>query len=164
MSEYRDLIQKEKEMALLEYQEHAFRSQLERAIVEEPEPTLSIAHWFRKPAIAGTSVLLLIFLAWISRQFIVSPSPELGEIHLKNTLVQMLSRHDNLLSRVPHVPQKRSEESAIQEFQWSLKRVLFAIQTENAQDDDIVRSLSKVMQKSAFFNRSEKVDSGKLNI
>ena len=164
MSEYIQLIQEEKKEALQAYREDDLRLQLDRKIAEKTKSSRSLVAWFQKPAIAGSSVLLIIVLAWFSRQFILPPSPVANEIDIKNTFVQLLSQHKTILDQIPSQRDMDSYESGIHEFQWSIKRVIFAIQRENAQDDDIAQNLSKVLHKSAFLLGVEKERSGELNI
>jgi hypothetical protein len=121
-------------------------------------------HWFQKPAIAGSSVLFLILLAWFSKQFLLPSSQISEEMYLKSTLVQMFSQHENILNRNPLPTVSEPERSAILEFEWSVKRVILAIQREKAQDEDITQHLSKVLQESALFKKVEKEKSGEFNI
>jgi hypothetical protein len=164
MSEYSQLIQKEKEEALQVYREDDLRLQLDRKNAEETKSSRSYVRWFQRPAFAGISVLFIILLAWFSRQFILPPSPVSNEIDIKNTFVQLLSQHKTILDQSPSQRDMDSYESGIHEFQWSIKRVIFAIQRENAQDDDIAQNLSIVLHKSAFLLGVEKDRSGELNI
>ena len=119
MSEYIDLIQMEKDEALRDYREDDFRMRLDRKIAGKKTATRSYVDWFRKPAIAGSSVLFLLSLAWLSRQFIL-PVPQVSEeMHLRSTLVQMFSQHENILNSNPLQTLSEPERSAIHEFEWS---------------------------------------------
>jgi hypothetical protein len=164
MSEYIDLIQKEKEEALRDYREETFRLRLDQKIAAENQPSRSYASWFRKPVIAGSTVLLILFLGWLSTQFFLPSSLGSEELRIKNTFIQLFSQHGTILNQTPLQVELGAEKSAISEFEWSLKRVIFAIQRENVQDEDIVQNLSKVLQNSAFLIKAEKGKSGELNI
>jgi len=164
MSEYIDLIQKEKEEALRHYREDVFRLRLNKKIAEDSKPSRSYVQWFRKPAIAGSTVLLILFFVWLSTHFFLTSSKAPESVRIKNTFVQLFSQHANILNQSPLQVEPGAEKSAISEFEWSLKRVIFAIQRENAQDEDIVQNLSKVLQNSAVLLNAENSKSGELNI
>ncbi|UCE39887.1 MAG: hypothetical protein JSV17_10395 [Candidatus Aminicenantes bacterium] len=164
MSEYIDLIQKEKEAALRDYSEDTFRLQLDRKTTEETKPSRSYVTWLQKPAIAGSTVLLILFFGWLSTQVFLPSSQESDVMLLKNTFVQVFNLHDNILDRSAFPVEMEAEKSAIHEFEWSLKRVIFAIQRENVQDEDIAQNLSRVLQNAAVFFKAEKNKSGELNI
>ena len=164
MSEYIDLIQKEKEEALRDYQEDAFRLRLNKKIAEDSKPSRSYVQWFRKPVFAGSTVLFVIFLGWLSTKYFLPSSFGSEEMRIKNTFVQLFSQYGTILNQSPLQVEVDAEKSAISEFEWSLKRVIFAIQRENAPDEDIVQNLSKVLQNSAFLSKAEKGKSGELNI
>jgi len=164
MSEYIDLIQKEKEEALRDYREETFRLCLNKKIAEDSKPSRSYVQWFRKPVFAGSTVLFIIFLGWLSTLFFLPSSHVPESVHIKNTFVQLFNQHGTILNQSPLQVELDAEKSAIYEFEWSLKRVIFAIQRENAPDEDIARNLSKVLQNSAFLIKAEKGKSGELNI
>ena len=164
MSEYIDLIQKEKQEALRDYNEDVFRMRLKRKIDEETKPSFSYVRWFRKPAIAGSTALLMIFLVWLSTRFF-HPSPQTAEaIRMKSTFVQLFSQHENLLNLNLQPIEQEPQKSAISEFQWSVKRVLYAIQRENASDVDISESLSRVLQNVATLIKIDKDKNNEQNI
>jgi hypothetical protein len=164
MPEYIDLIQKEKDAALRDYNEGAFRLQLNQKINEETKTSRSYVSWFQKPAITGSAVLFILLFGWLSTQIFLPPSPVSSEIYIKNTLVQVFSQHGNLLNQSPHPVEPGTEKTAIFEFEWSLKRVILAIQRENAQDEDIAQNLSQVLQNAAVLIKAEKNKSGEMNI
>jgi hypothetical protein len=164
MSEYIDLIQKEKEEALRDYDGDAFRLRLNRKITEESKPSRLYVHWFRKPAIAGSTVLLILFFGWLSTQIFLPLSKDSEEMHLKNTFVQLFSQHGSILNQSPLPVDMASEKSAIYEFEWSIKRVILAIHRENAQDEDMAQNLSQVLQNTAVLIGAKKNKSGELNI
>jgi hypothetical protein len=164
MSDYIDLIQKEKEAALAKYDEEAFRSQLERNIADRAKPVNSYIQWFRKPAVAGSSVFLMVLLVWLSTRFFPPPSQKPDYFPMRIALAQMLNRHENILNQNPFPAGPYPEKSLDYEFQWSLKRVILAIQRENASEENIVQNLRKVIQNSAIFENAGKQESGELNI
>jgi hypothetical protein len=164
MSEYMDLIRKEKEEALRDFREDAFRLRLDRKIAEEYQPSRSYASWFRKPAIAGSTVLLILFFGWLSTQIFLPSSRESDAMILKNTFVQLFNQHASILDQSLQQIEWGSGISAIDEFQWSLKRVILAIQRENAHDEDLAQNLSQVLQNAAVLIKAEKSKSGELNI
>ena len=155
MPEYIDLIQKEKDAALRDYNEDAFRLQLNQKINEETKTSRSYVSWFQKPAIAGSTVILILFFGWLSTQIFLPSSQESDVFLLKNTFVQVFSQHGNLLNQSPLPVERGTEKTAIHEFEWSLKRVILAIHRENAPDEDIFQNLSTVLQKSAIFIRAD---------
>ena len=164
MAEYIDLIQKEKQEALWDYNEDAFRSRLDQKIAKDTKPSRSYVHWFQKPAVAGTLVLLLVFLCWLSTQFFLPSSLGLEEALIRNTFIRLFSQKRTILNRIPPQVDEEYEISAIEEFEWSIKRVFFAIQRENAPEEDIARSLSQVLQNTASLFKSGIDKSGELNI
>jgi hypothetical protein len=166
MSEYTDLIQKEKEEALRDFNEDAFRMRLNRKLSEKSKPSRLHASWFRKPAIAGSAVLLVLFLGWLSTQIFLPSSSGLEEteLHIKSTLVRLFTQHGTLLNQDPAPIDTGPGDTAIHEFQWSIKRVIFAIQRENAQNEDIVQNLSRVLHNAAGLINAENGKSGEWNI
>jgi hypothetical protein len=85
-------------------------------------------------------------------------------MRIKNTFVQLFSQYESILNQRPLQVDAGSEKSAIYEFEWSVKRVIYAIQRENAPDVDISESLSRVLQNVATLLKAEKSKSGELNI
>jgi hypothetical protein len=164
MSEYIDIIKKEKEEALRDYREDAFRLRLDRRITEDSKPSRSYEQWFRKPAIAGCTVLLILFFGWLSTQVFLPSSQESDVMLLKNTFVQAFSQHDNILNRIALPVEMEADRSPMYEFEWSLKRVIFSIQREYVQDEDIAQNLSRVLQNAAVFIKADKDKTGELNI
>ena len=164
MPEYIDLIQKEKQEALRDYNEDAFCLRLSRRISEEKKPSPPYVNWFRKPAIVGCTVLFLVFLVWLSSRF-YGPSSQAGEIMgMKNTFVRLFEQHENLLNLNLQPAERESQSSAILEFQWSVKRVLYAIQREKAPDVDISESLCRVLQNASALIKNEKNINAEQNI
>jgi hypothetical protein len=164
MSEYIDLIQKEKQEALREYNEDAFRLRLNQKIAEKTKPSHSYVRWFQKPAMAGSAVLMILFFGWLSTQIFLPTPQESEAINLKNTFVQLFSQHAAFLTQSPIPTEVGLEKTAIQEFEWSLKRVIFAIQRENLPDEDISQNVSKVLQNTAVLLKAENNKSGEWNI
>jgi len=164
MSEYIHLIQKEKEDALRDYREDVFRLRLNQKITEGNQPSRSYTSWFRKPAIAGIAILFILFFGWLSTQIFLPSSLGSEEMRIKNTFVQLFSQHRTILNQSLQPIELESNKSAIYEFEWSVKRVIFAIQREQAPDEDIAQSLRKVLQNTAVLIRAEKGKSGELNI
>jgi hypothetical protein len=160
MFEYRELIQKEKQEALREYNEDAFRLRLNQQIDEETKPSRSYVRWFQKPAFAGSAVLLILVFGWLSTQIFRPSSRESEVMHLKNTFVQLFSQHETILNQDPLPIEEASKITAIQEFEWSLKRVILAIQRENFPDEDMSQSLNKVLQNAAVLLKAENHKSG----
>ena len=164
MTEYIDLIQKEKEEALRDYNEDAFRLRLNQKTTEETKPSRFYVRWFQKPTFAGSAVLLILVFGWLSTRIFIPSSPEPDVMFLKNTFVQLFNQHETILNQHPFPIEEASEKTAIHEFEWSLKRVIFAIKRENFQDEDISRSLSRVLQNAAVLLKAEDNKSGELNI
>lgn len=158
------IIQKEKEDALQDYREEILRSHLDRKFSQEGRSSRSFIQWFRKPAVAGSSVLLVILLAWLSKQLILPTYQYLDEMYLKNMFVQVFSKNETILNHRPAADETDSEKSAIYEFEWSLKRVILAIQRENSQDEDITQDLSMVLHKASILSRSDKYNSKEFKI
>ncbi len=155
MSEYIDLIQKEKQEALLDYNEKAFRLELNRKISKVSKPSRSYVQWFRSPALAGSTVLLVLFFGWLSTKIFLPSSRESDAMLLENTFVQLFTQHGTILDKIHQPLEQYSSESAITEFEWTVKRVIYAIQRENAQDVDISESLSRVLQSAATLINTE---------
>jgi hypothetical protein len=164
MAEYIDLIHKEKQEALQDYNEETFRSRLDQKIGKDTQPSRSYSLWFQKPAVAGASVLLLIFLCWLSTQFFLPSSLGLEETLIKNTFIHLFSQNRTILNRIPPPVDEEYEISAIDEFEWSIKRVFFVIQRENAPDEDIAQSLSRVLKNTTSLFKPGINKSGELNI
>ena len=85
-------------------------------------------------------------------------------MRIKETFVRLFSQNRTIFSQIPLQVEKGSGISAIDEFEWSVKRVIFAIQRENAPDEDIARSISQVLRKTATLIGPEKDKPGELNI
>jgi hypothetical protein len=164
MSDYIDLIQKEKEEALRDYREDAFRWRLDQKINENSKPSYSYERWFRKPAFAGSTVVLMIFLGWLSVRFFHPSSQAAETMQIKNTFMQLFNQHGTILSQSPLQVDTGSEKSTMYEFEWSVKRVIFAIQRENTPNEDIAQNLSRVLQNAAVLFKAEKSNSGEMNI
>ena len=164
MIKYTELIQKEKQEALRDYREETFRSQLDQKIAKDSQPRRSYVHWFKKPAVAGSSVMLIALLVWLSTQLFLPSSLGSEEMSIKQTLIHLFSQNRTILNQVPPPVEKVSGLSAIDEFEWSVKRVIYAIQRENVPDEDIARSISQVLRKTATLIGPEKDKPGELNI
>ena len=164
MSEYMDLIQKEKQEALREYDENVFRLRLDRKIAEKTKPARSYVRWFQIPAFAGSAVLLILAFGWLSTHIFVPSPPESDVMVLKNTFVQLFNQHETILNQRPFPIEEASDKTAIYEFEWSLKRVIFAIQREYFPDEDISQNVSKVLHKAGVLIKAENNKSGEWNI
>lgn len=156
MSEYIDLIKKEKKEALSNYDEKSFRLELKRKVSEESTPSLSYVRWFQKPAITIGTLLLILFLGWQSTKVFRPLSQESDEAILKNTLVQLFTQHGTLLDQRQQLVEQGADKPAAVEFEWTIKRVLYAIQREKDQGSDISESLSSVLQEAAVLIKAEK--------
>lgn len=164
MYEYRDLIKKEKREALLGYDENAFRLELDRKIAEASRPTLPYLRWFQRPAIAGSALLLILLFGWLSTKIFLPLTQESDEIILKNTFAQFISQHGMLMSQRMKPVEQGMDISTAAEFEWTIKRLLYAIQREKNQGVDISESLSRVLQKTAPRIEAEKDINGEKNI
>jgi hypothetical protein len=163
MVEYTELIQKEKQEALKEYKEDVFRSQLDQEIAKDSRPSRSFVLWFQRPAVAGSSVLLIAFLIWLSTQFFL-PSSMGSKMLIKESLIRLFSQNRTILNQIPAPVEKGYEKSLIDEFEWSVKRVIYAVQRENAPDEDITRNFSRVLQNTSGLIKPEKDKPGEWNI
>ena len=164
MTEYVELIRKEKDEALLEFSEDTFRQSLDSKIAEKKRPRRSYVSFFRRPAVAGTAVFFMIFLVWLtSRLFLLAP---LGseEKQIQNTFVQLFSQHGTILDRMLQPIEQESNRTAMYEFQWTVKRIIYAIQKENAREQDISESLNRVLQNAAVLIKAGKGKPGEWNI
>jgi hypothetical protein len=164
MSDFKTLIKKEKERALLEYDEDAFRLGLKQKISEETKSVRSYVRWFQKPAIAGCTVLLLLLFGWISTKTFLPVSQESEIMLLKSTFVRLFSQHNTILDHKSLPAKQKSEQSAIHDFEWSLKRVILAIQREKAGDKDNTQNFSLVLQNAAVLFNTDTSSSGELNM
>jgi len=124
MSEYIDLIKKEKEDALRDYQEDTFRLLLNKKTAEDSKPSPSYRQWFYKPVFAGSILLLILLLGWLSAHFFLPSSQVPESVHIKNTFIQLLSQQGNILNQSPPQVELSAEKSFNPEFEWSLKRVI----------------------------------------
>ena len=164
MSEYIDLIKKEKQEALQDFNEHVLRSGLDRRITEETKPSRLNVNWFRRPAIAGSSVLLIIFLGWLIAQFF-QPSSQLTEAsRIKNTFVQLFTQQETMLSQSFQPVDIGSNGSENDEFEWTVKRVIYAIQREKSVGVDISENLKRVLQSAAALLVTKNENDEKQNI
>jgi hypothetical protein len=164
MPEYRDLIQEEKQQALRNFNENAFRLGLNRKIKDKVKSRPYYLQWFRTPAVAGSTVLLVFLFVWLSTKIFLPITQESDEILLKNTFVQLFTQHGTLFDQRQQLFEQAPGESAAVEFQWTIKRVLLAIQREKAQGVDISESLRRVLQNAALLIKEEKSINGGRNI
>lgn len=153
--EFTELIQKEKEDALLRFHKEDFRARLNRRIKEESiAPSLSV-FWFRKPVIAAGTVLILVILGWIAVQ-VFAPSPSERDARaIEKTLAQAFNAQEIMLAQ--HVPPVEPQPGPdnLHEFEWSLKRVVYSAQRENIPDNDVPGILSQVLQNATLVKESE---------
>jgi len=156
MSEYIDLIEKEKKEALFNYNERAFRLELKQKISEESRLSLAKVRWFQKPAIAVGTLLIILFLGWLATEIFLPSTHESDEILLKNTFVQLFIQHGTLLDQRQQLIEQRADKSSAGEFEWTIKRVLYAIQREKAQGSDISEILSRILQNAPILIKAEK--------
>ncbi len=154
--EFTDLIQKEKEEALRRFRKQEFGSRLKQRIKKEEAKTLSpTVFWFRKPVIASGLILLLVAMGWIAIQ-ILKPTPyERDARAIEKTLAQAFETHDLVIAQ--SVPQTEPQPGPdnLQEFAWSLKRVVYSIHREEIPDSDIPQIFSQVLLKAAQFRETE---------
>ncbi len=152
--EFTELIQKEKEEALLHFHKQDFRSRLNRRIKEESTAPSPHVFWFKRPVVAAISVLVLAILGWIAVQ-LLAPSPYEREAKaIEKTLAQAFDAHEILIvQRVPPVEPQPGQDN-LHEFEWSLKRVVYLAQRENIPDRDVPGILSKVLQNSTLLQES----------
>lgn len=160
MTEYIELIQKEKDEALMEFNEDTFRRSLDQKIAGKKQTSRSALSWFQRPAIAGSTVLLILFFGWLSSKIFLPSSPGSDVTGLKNTFAQLFSHQETILSQIPLPIDTGFEKSAIYEFEWSVKRVLYAIQRENAPDVDFSESLNRVLQSTAAIIKTGRKKNG----
>jgi len=156
MSEFIDLIKKEKQEALSNYDEKEFSLELKRKISGESDPSLSMVRWFHRPVIAVSTLLLILLLGWLSKEIFLTSNQESDDILLKNTFTKMFIQHGTILDQRQRLVEQGADKSADAEFEWMIKRVLYAIQREKAQGSDISESLSCVLQNSTVFIKAEK--------
>lgn len=153
--EFTELIQKEKEEALLRFPKEDFRARLNRRIQEESIAPSPSVFWFRKPVIVAGTVLILVFLGWISTQ-LFAPSPYEKEARaIEKNLAQVFDVHELLVAqRIPQVEPQPGPDN-LHEFEWSLKRVVYSAQRENIADSDVPGILSQVLQNVTLVKESE---------
>ena len=164
MSEYTELIRKEKDEALLEFSEDTFQRSFDRKIAGKKQSSHSALSWFRRPAFAGSTVLVILFFGWLSSKIFLPSSPGSDVTDLKNTFAQLFSRHATILNQTPLPIDRGFEKPEIYEFEWAVKRVLYAIQRENAPDVDISESLNRVLQSTAALIKTGIKKNGEQNI
>jgi hypothetical protein len=162
--EFTDLIQKEKEEALQRFRKEEFGSRLKQRIKEEeskmPSPSV---FWFRKPVIAAGIVLLLIVLGWVVSTQVFAPTPYQRDARaIEKTLVQAFETHELMIAQsVPQIEPQPGPDN-LQEFGWSLKRVIYSAQRENVPDSDIPQIFSQVLLQAALFRETEDNESEEL--
>jgi len=156
MSEYSDLIEKEKQVALLNYDENTFNLELKRKISKESKPSFFMVRWFQRPVITVTALFFILLLGWLSTKIFLTSNQESDDILLKNTFTKMFIQHGTILDQRQRLVEQGADKSADAEFEWMIKRVLYAIQREKAQGSDISESLSCVLQNSTVFIKAEK--------
>ena len=154
--EFTDLIQKEKEEALQRFRKEEFGSRLKQRIKEEESKTLSpTVFWFRKPVIAAGIVLLLVAMGWIAIQ-ILKPTPyERDARAIEKTLAQAFETHELVIAQSVTQIEPQPGPDNLQEFGWSLKRVIYSAQREDIPDSDIPQIFSQVLLKAAQFRETE---------
>ena len=161
--EFTELIQKEKEHALMSFQKQDFRARLNRRIKEESKAPAPSVFWFRKPVIATGMVLILVILGWIATQ-ILAPNPyERDARAIKKALAQVFDVQELLVAQyVPQVEPQPGPDN-LHEFEWSLKRVVYSAQRENIADSDVPGILSQVLQNATLVKESEEKGPEELN-
>jgi len=156
MSEYSDLIEKEKQVALLNYDENTFNLELKRKIIGESEPSLSMDRWFHRPVIAVSTLLLILLFGWLFKEIFLPSNQESDEALLKDTFIQLFIQHGTILDQRQQLVEPGADKPAGAEFEWMIKRVLYAIQREKAQVNDISESLNIVLQNAPVLIKAEK--------
>jgi len=155
MLTYGDLIKKEKQEALQTFQEESLRSRLRQRLEEDTKKQHLLFSWFRKPAVAGISVLLLFFLGWLSTHFPLPPAHEIDAKTIENTFTRALTHHGNLITQSTQPTEPDPGEPYIYEFEWSVKRMIFSIQRENTKEKDMAKNLNLVLQNAAVLLLAE---------
>ena len=153
--EFTDLIRKEKQEALRNFNKEAFRSRLIRRIEEKSKTPSSFMFRFRQPVLAVSTVLVLVVMGWIALQ-IFTPTPyERDTRAIEKTLAQALETHELLVAQdVPPVePQPGSDD--LYEFEWSFKWVVYSVQREDIPDSDIPRIFSQAIQNAIQAKETE---------
>ena len=144
--EFTDLIRKEKEETLLNFNKEAFRARLNRRIEEEPKTPSPFVFRFRRQVIAVSAVLVLVVMGWIAFQVFIPTPSERNARAIEKMLFRAFEFQEPLIARsVPQV-EPIQDESDIHEFEWSLKRVVYSAQREDIADNDVPRILSQVLQ------------------
>jgi len=144
--EFTDLIRKEKQEALRNFNKEAFRSRLIRRIEEEPKKPSPFLFRFRQPVIAVSTVLILVVMGWIAFQVFIPTADERNARAIEKTLFRAFESQELLIARsVPQVEPKH-DESDIHDFEWSLKKVVYSARREDITDNDVPRILSHVLQ------------------
>lgn len=161
--EFTELIQKEKEDALLRFQKEDFLARLNRRIKEESKVPSPSMFWFRKPVIAAGTVLILVAMGWIATQLFTPTPYERDARAIEKNLAQVFDVHELLVAqRVPQVEPQPGPDN-LYEFEWSLKRVVYSAQRENIADSDVPGILSQVLQNAILVKESEEKGPGGLN-
>lgn len=161
--EFEELIQKEKENALQSFRQEDLRSRLKQRIEEEQRKPFSQVFWQRKPVIVAGSVLLLIVLGWILARIFLPTSYEREARAIRNDLVQAFRLHGFIEeAAIPIEPQPGSEN--LYELEWSIKRVIFAVQRESIADEDIPQLLRQALQNTSLIQQEDKKNPGEMKI
>lgn len=153
--EFTDLIRKEKEEALESFHQEAFRARLRQRIEEESKTPSPFLFRFRRPVIAVCTVLILVVMGWIAFQVFMPTPDERNARAIEKTLARAFESQELLIVRsVPQV-EPIQDESAIHEFEWLLKRVVYSAQREDITDNDVPRILSQVLQNASQLRKIE---------
>jgi len=160
---FKELIQKEKKNALQSFRKEDLRSSLKQRIEEEQRKTFSPVVWLRKPVIVAGSVLLLIVLGWILTRAFLPTSYEREARAIRNDLVRAFRLHGFIEeAKAPIEPQPGSEN--FYELEWSIKRVIYAVQRESITDEDIPQLLRQALQNVSLIQEEDKKGPGKMKI
>ncbi len=162
--EFTNLIQKEKEEALRRFRKQEFGSRLRQRIkeVESIMPSPSV-FWFRKPVIASGLILLLVATGWIAVQLFTPTANERDARAIEKALVQAFETHELMIAQsLPQIEPQPGSDS-LNEFEWSLKRVVYSIQRENIPDSDIQQIFNQVLLKAAQFRETEDKEPEEMN-
>ena len=149
--EFTDLIRKEKQEALQRFHKEAFRARLKQRIGEEPKTASPLVFRFQRPVIAVSTVLVLVVMGWIAFQVFIPTAEERNARTIEKTLTRAFESQNLLIAQsLPRV-EPQQDESVIQEFEWSLKRVVYSAQIEEITDDDLPRILGHVLRNAPQF-------------
>lgn len=142
--EIKNLIQKEKEVALIGFQKENFQAQLHQRI---DQPVRRV-FWLRRSVTAAAAVFLVMVSGWIAAHLFLSPRYERESKAFEKNIRMVI----HLQAAWMDQNRKMIESQPAAELEWTIKRVLYAAQKERIPDEEISPIFSKVLHRMSSLN------------